>query len=140
MEELEKQIKVVAEARQNVKEATEWRTSAYQRWLEANQVLLDNETNTKETCSEAEALLRELTLQAYAETGNKAPAEGVSVKIFEVLNYDSKEAMGWALEHRVALKLDTPTFEKIAKVDTPSFVTITEEARAQIARDLSLDK
>ena len=134
--ELEAQVQVVAEARDRlqwakgtVKDMRDiWERKYADELLELVSIALQ--------VAEEEAALRELTLQAYAETGNKAPAVGVSVKLFDVLNYNPDEAKKWALEHRVALKFDTATFEKIAKVDKPDFVTITEEPRAQIAQSL----
>jgi len=133
------QIQSVAEARERVRIATEMRQTSYVEWQNENQHLLDNETHTKETLSAKETLLRELTIAAYHQTGNKKPAEGINVKIFEVLSYNEEEAMNWAIQHQVALKLDKPIFEKIAKVDKPSFVKISEEPRAQIAKELPLD-
>jgi len=140
IDRLQEQIKVVAEARQRLQEATECKTSAYRRWLETNQVLFDNEANVKETCSEAENKLRELTLQAYAETGNKAPAVGVGIRERTILTYDVKIALDWAKAHRMALQLDKKAFEKIAKADPPDFVKITTEPQATIATNLEIYK
>ena len=85
----------------------------------------------------AEIKLRELTLKAYAETGNKSPAAGVGIREITILNYDSKIAFDWAKAHKMALKLDTEAFKKIAKADPPDFVKITTEPQATIATDLS---
>ena len=138
IDQLQEQIKVVAEAREIARVESAKRIEALTAWQEENKALYTNESVTKGCCELEETKLRDLTLQAYAETGNKAPAKGVSVKIFEVLNYNPDEAKGWAIEHRVALKLDTATFGKIARVDKPSFVTISEEPRAQIAQHLEV--
>lgn len=139
IEQLKQQIQVVARARMASATAIDIRAIARTQWETEHKDLEDTVSATYKIKEAEEAKLRELTLQVYAETGNKAPVPGVSIKIFEVLSYNLDEAMKWALEHRVALKLDTPVFEKIAKVDKPNFVTITGEARAQVARDLSLD-
>ncbi len=136
MAELEEQINVVVEARARVQGAIECRTLSYQRWVEANQPLIDNESNTKSTCQEAEATLRALTLKAYTETGNKAPAPGVGIRELTILNYDSKAAFDWAKAHRMALKLDVQAFERIAKADPLDFVAISKEPQATIAVEL----
>ncbi|KKM06273.1 hypothetical protein LCGC14_1745660 [marine sediment metagenome] len=136
VEELLAQIKVVAEARKVAELEAEAKKSAYKQWEEDYSIMLGMVAESMQAVVDAEALLRELTLKAYAETGEKAPAVGVSVKIFEVLRYDKDEAMKWGVEHRIALKLDTLTFEKIAKVEGLEFVTITEEPQAQIAQNL----
>ncbi len=139
IEQLQEQIGVVARARTFAAKAKLAVNESRIGWEAQNAAIIDNADRAAEFTQEEEARLRELTLQAYAETGDKGPAVGVSVKIFEVLNYDSDEAKKWAVEHRVALKLDTATFEKIAKVDKPSFVTMSEEPRAQIARNLGME-
>ncbi len=140
IEQLKEQIKVVAEARDTAVEATASRMKALTDWQEANKELYDSERDTKATCQEAEEALRELTLKAYAETGNKAPAEGVGIRERTVLTYDGKVAFDWAKAHKMALKLDTSAFEKIAKVDPPDFVKITTEPQATIATQLEVIK
>ncbi len=136
IEQLQEQIKVVAEARNKAVEATISRVKALTDWQEANNKLYDSERDTKATCQEAEETLRELTLQAYAETGDKAPAEGVGIRERTVLAYENKIAFDWAKAHKMALKLDVSAFEKIAKVDPPDFVKITTGPQATIATNL----
>ena len=133
---LREQINIVVEARGKVKEATKLRVSAYQEFVEANQPLLDNESNAKTACEEAETILRNLALISYAETGEKAVAPGIGIRVMSRLGYDVKEAMAWALDHKLALKLDSSAFEKIAKTSDLPFVTTTEEPQATIATEL----
>lgn len=80
--------------------------------------------------------LRDRTLKAYAETGDKAPAEGVGIREVTKLEYDTKVAFDWAVEHTMAIKLDVSAFEKIAKVSPPNFVTVFQEPQATIATNL----
>lgn len=135
--ELREKINLVVEARVLVQKTTEMRMSEYQKWVETNQRVLDNETNAKSVCQELEAQLRELTLQSYAETGNKTPEVGLGIRVMTRLAYDNQEAMGWAMEHKLALKLDSSAFEKIAKTSNLPFVTISEEPQATIATELN---
>jgi len=136
IEQLKAQIKVVARTRGKASELKEQRDILLEDWNKANQVLLDTLTQAGADVAVEEAKLRELTLQAYTETGNKSPAEGVSVKIFQTLDYDPKEALKWALHHEIALSLDKKSFETFAKATPLEFVSITEEPRAQIATKL----
>jgi len=133
---LKEQIKVVATARQRTLAFKNQRDALLEEWNKTHQVLFDALTQSSADVAIEEAKLRELTLLAYAETGNRAPVPGVSVKIFQMLDYDPKEALKWAISHRLALKLDVPAFEKIAKVEDIPFVIITTEPRAQIATNL----
>lgn len=134
--ELKEQINVVVVARRLAQEAIALKTEAYQNWVSANQQLLDNEADAKTVCQEAEASLREAALLVYAEVGEKTVAPGIGIRVMTRLNYDSQEAMTWAMEHKLALKLDTSAFEKIAKTSSLPFVNTTEEPQATIATDL----
>lgn len=77
--------------------------------------------------------------EMYHETGNKAPAEGVSIKIFKILRYDPDEAMTWAKHnapHLVVESLDIKRFEKVATtLGAP--VEEIEDPRVTISKDLS---
>ena len=139
MAELEKQIKVVVEARRAYDRGCDAKKITYQDWQDANSTLLSCLLETEQRVKDAETLLRELTLQAYAETGNKTPAVGVGIRERTVLTYDGKVAFDWAKAHKMALKLDTRAFEKIAKADTPDFVKITTEPQATIATELKVE-
>lgn len=134
--ELGTQINAVVEARGNARDANCQRVASYNEWVADHQFLFANEDLAKTICQEAEGTLREMTLQAYVETGNKTPEVGVGIRVRTILGYEGKEAMDWAMEHKLALKLDTTTFEKIAKTSNLPFVTISEEPQATIATDL----
>ncbi|MDP2651182.1 MAG: hypothetical protein Q8O98_01175 [bacterium] len=137
MNEIEQQIQAVALARWKAAGLQFQKDELFQEWRKANQKLLDTLTQAGEDVAVKEAWLRTLTLSSYLLTGNKTPAPGVSVKVFQVLDYDKELAYLWAMTHQVALKLDTPTFEKLAKASPIDCVQIVDEPRAQIAQDLS---
>lgn len=137
VKELKEQINVVVGARQLAQEAITKRTEALLSWQEANKQLYTNESDARTVCVEAEDTLREMTLQVYTETGNKAPEIGVGIRVRTCLDYEDNEAMNWAMEHKLALKLDPSAFEKIAKTSNLPFVTITEEPTATIATELA---
>lgn len=136
IEQLQEQIKVVVQARELAQGANEAKKLAVSEWETQHADLLNSVALLGQQQGEAEARLRELTLQAYAETGNKAPTEGVGIRERTVLTYENKIAFDWAKAHKIALKLDTSAFEKIAKADPPDFVKITTEPQATIATNL----
>ena len=129
-------INAVVEARAKAEEAAKRKTEAFIIWRDEHQDLIDNENATKNARIEAEDVLRELAIKTYAVTGDKAVAPGIGIRVMTRLNYESKEAMEWAVKHELALKLDTSAFEKIAKTNNLPFVNITEEPLATIATDL----
>ena len=140
IDQLREQIRVVIEARQKANETSHKLQSARAIWEVTNHALFEEGELAKIQCQESEQLLRELTLQAYAVTGNKAPALGVGIRERTVLTYDGKVAFDWAKAHKMALKLDISAFEKIAKASPPEFVKITTEPQATIATNLEVVK
>lgn len=139
MLELEKWIKMVAEARRIYGEVCQIKKASYDEWEKRNTPLIEEVKTAEIRVKEFEDTLRNLTLQAYAETGDKAPAEGVGIRERTVLTYDGKVAFDWAKAHKMALKLDTKAFEKIVKADTPDFVKVSTEAIATIATELKVE-
>ena len=134
--DIEAQIEVVVQARLKAQTARDSKALAYKVWEQENLALLDSVAATSELVIEEEAILRLKTLQAYLQTGDKTPALGVSVKVFTILDYDTKDALKWAMSHQIALTLDKKSFETFAKATPLEFVTISEEPRAQIATNL----
>jgi len=96
---------------------------------------LERETDRVATLEE---ILRSLALDQFKATGTKAWQGGVEVKEFVVLDYQEPDALAWAKEHRVALKLDRPAFDRIAKASPEEFpfVKISKEPRAQIPQKM----
>lgn len=140
IEALKSQIRVVVEARQRAVELKGQRDALWEDWNKANRELLNALIQAGAEVAEVEAMLRELTLQDYAQTGNKTPVEGVGIREVTKLEYDTKVAFSWAVEHTMALKLDTSAFEKIAKASPPNFVTVFQEPQATIATQLEVVK
>ena len=143
IEQLQEQIKVVAEARHKASTLKDVKHLAYEEFEKLNVELLDSVDVATEEVGLEEAKLRELTLEVYAETGNKAPALGVGIREVTKLDYDVTKAFEWALEHRIALQLNKSAFDKLAKTapeTRPSFVMVTTEPQATIAMNLEEKK
>ena len=136
LDELKNQVQAVAEARQLATELKDQRDVLLKEWNEANQVLFDSLTQQESCVAYTEDRLRDLTLQAYAETGMKVPTPGVGIREVTTLEYDPKIAFDWAIEHTIALKLDVIAFVKIAKVSPPDCVRVTTEPQATISHNL----
>jgi hypothetical protein len=84
-----------------------------------------------------EDAVRALGVQRGLE-GEMRPAPGLEVKRYQVTDFDAVRALEWAIEHRTCLQLNVEAFAKIAPVLTPkpAWVTVREELRTTIARDL----
>jgi len=134
---LQNQIKQVARARQEAQRLTDEKMAKLKAWEDENQVFLDAVKVASEYRNEQENLLRELTLEVYAETGEKKPCEGVAIREVTRLDYDPKEALKWAMSHQIALSLDKKAFEGLQKATPLEFVKVSVEPQATIATDLT---
>ena len=109
-----------------VMESTEWKR------------LGEEFVHAHEMEGETEATVRELAVDFYNTTGDKRAHEVVTVKVYDVLEYDPTVALNYCREHLPnALKLDARAFEKAAKAIPLAFVEIVETPKATIASDLS---
>jgi len=136
--ELHQQIRVVALAREEAVKAKETKQVAFLAWQEEHAELLNSAEETATIAMEAEAKLRELTIQIFKETGNKSPALGVGIRELTKLEYDPEVALEWALEHKIALSLDRRLFETFAKTTPLPFVERHIDLQGIIAADLSM--
>ena len=90
----------------------------------------------------AEAEVRNLTLLAYAQTGDKKPATGATIKTFHELRYDDGAMLRWCQANRptyVMLSIDRARIGKAAedlRQDGAPLV-IVEVPKPQIDKDLS---
>lgn len=140
IEELQQQIQLVAKARQAATEASNIQRNALDKWQMENSSLIMKNAETKAVVEVEEAKLRELTLAFYAETGNKKPLPEVGVRVGKRLEYRADQALDWAIDHELALKLDVSTFEGLVK-STPGsfpFVTIEDVPNATIATNIEI--
>jgi hypothetical protein len=87
----------------------------------------------------AEFEAKYLALSAY-DGKDKHPQASVTIKEFDVVEYDPDKAKEYALEHKLPdlLKLDKQAFEAAAKAMSLPFVKRKKEARAQLDKDLSV--
>ena len=131
-------IQQVAEQRRILAGLKAERDNLVKIFQSVNKSLFQGITDCETHLAETEASLRADALVEYNRTGNRKPAPGVEVKLFEVLTYDAMKAFAWAKEHQVALSLDKKLFESLAKSDgnRPDFVAVNQEPRSQIATDL----
>ena len=85
---------------------------------------------------ELDTALREEAVAAYEQTGDKNPAEFVSIRITKQISYDDKKAVDWAISHNMPNLLATKkaAFKKQAQLVDLPFVEITEKPTAVIKK------
>ena len=108
----------------------------YQLWQDA----LRRRRSQEGEVALAEQVAREQAIHAYLTTGDKAPAQGITLQHFTVVNYDPAAATNWCRTQMPGLLvLDGKRFEKAVKegLALGSPAQIVDDVRAQLAADLS---
>lgn len=137
MSELTIALRALHEARlteASVKSVLKDKREAFEATIADTISAMTDATNAREL---AEATVRGLAVAMYLESGEKKPAKGVDVVESSKLKYDPAKGFEWAVEHKVALALDTKAFEKIAKASPLPFVTVEVTPTTRIASDLT---
>ena len=138
MTSLEDQIQKVRELRADLEAKTQEHHELQVAFNQQHKDLIEALCRARNDCAEEEARLRELTLDAYQETGSKKPADGVGIRIVKQLHYDEAEALVWAIESGVesCLALQKTNFNKAADGLKLDFVKIEDVLQVTIARKL----
>jgi hypothetical protein len=136
--ELQAQIQRVAMARAHFARAVDVKQTSYEKWKQENDFLIVQAANAEMAKDIEKTKLRELTLTAFKATGDKHPAPEVGIREGSELKYEKTEALTWAVEHKMALSLDTKAFEKIVKASpaTFAFVEVVPTVTATITSDI----
>jgi hypothetical protein len=141
---LEAQILKVRELRANLEAKTQEHHLLLIEFNREHSELIESLCKVRNDCSQEDAKFLELTLAAYAVTGDKKPAKGVSVKLTKSVKYDVEQARSWALtENPGFLELDTEAFEAWAMIVAKRKqeikglkLEIVEAPQATIAKEL----
>jgi hypothetical protein len=132
------QLRRVAEARAGAVLLADALKVKQAEFYAANTQLSDLVAASRATVLAEEAVLRELTVRRYEETGEKHPAPGLGIRLVKVIDYEAGAAFAWAKETGMALALDRKAFEKIATVTSVPCATVREEPQATIAERLEI--
>jgi uncharacterized coiled-coil DUF342 family protein len=135
---IEDQIQKVRELRADLEAKTQEHHELQVAFNQQHKDLIEALCRARNDCAEEEARLRELTLDAYQETGSKKPADGVGIRIVKQLHYDESEALAWAIESGAesCLSLQKTNFNKVADGLKLDFVKIEDVLQVTIARKL----
>lgn len=93
-----------------------------EEFKETNNLLFDTIEKLSQSIEEVKEELKYQGLEEFEETGEKKLTGGLSIRELNNVSYDEETALKWALNHSMALKLDTSKFKKIAKIQELDFV------------------
>lgn len=143
--EVRDRLTTIAEIRLELETLAERKKSMLE-FVTKNPVYVEVETMLKMHNTELEEhikFVKEKAVLNYKDTQEKKYVEGLSVKLFSVLEYDKKIAWQYVLDrpdYHGLLILDEKKFEALVKAlgkMAPKFVSSFEVARGEIASDLS---
>ena len=77
--------------------------------------------------------LEHAALEEYNRTGSKKLVNGIGIRENSKIEYDEKEALKWAIEHKLALKLDATKFKTYAP--DLEFVTVSKVPAVTLPTD-----
>jgi len=117
------------------------RTTTDEAFALANRDLIADVKGRQETVNLLDQRVRELAVSTYSADPSigKAPYPGIGIRETTGYDYDNKEALRWATQRGMCLKLDAPAFNDVCKSDAnrPGFVLVTKTLTATIASDLA---
>lgn len=110
----------------------------YTKFEKKHKEFINGLNQQQKELNQIEDELKALAVSHYAVTGNKKLYGGVSIKLYDKVDYLPDEALTWAKKADMALKLDVTAFKKIAKATPLECVTLTKEPRATIPTKIQL--
>jgi hypothetical protein len=145
---LEQELTKLARLNKQLEIAEEAAEKEYLELTETPQFIAHQEAEAhtaeiEELISEVRDRVYELTLHVYQETGEKKPANGVGIRVYQKVQYDEENAFEWCKVHlNTALKIDKRKLEKhlkaIQETAPPEWCEYYEEPKATISSDLSV--
>lgn len=131
-------LRRVVELKKEIEDDAVMKNGLIQEFESRNEQLFNIMKDKRVELGEVEESLREDTLKLHQLTGEKKFVGGVGIRLAKVLEYDRREALKWATEHKLALALDVRAFEKIAKNTYIDLVMVTEVPKATIPQKIDL--
>jgi hypothetical protein len=102
--------------------------------------IMGNVKDLEQLVMDLETTIKDQAVETFTQTGNKAPTDGVKIKMYTTVRInDEGRAREWCLHNFTpALKLDVKTIEKAVKDKTvpEDLAETADEPRATIATDL----
>lgn len=124
--------------RSGMERLEQWREEYGRAAVRLERIKMENNIAIERAASilkDAETKLRDEMLLHFRVSGEKKFPEGMEVKQYVTFQYDPKEALQWATEHRLCLELDKGAFEKLVRLrpdDFKELVTIGYTPKAQL--------
>ena len=97
-----------------------------------NAELINSRLEIQKEIFELETKAREFALEQFEVTKNPKIGYGLKIVQRTQCEYDDAEALTWAINCGLALKLDTTKFKKIAEVEKLNFVTFDKKPSCNI--------
>lgn len=110
------------------------------------QKITDLKDHVKKLDDQIKTIRDEITPEAiamYEETGEKNLVEGLSIRVYKVVDYEDDKALEYCIEKdlKTVMRIDKRAFDKylkgIEEVAPPPFVTYRDDPKPSISSDLT---
>lgn len=133
-------VQELAEARRNAEVTKSNYDARLAAWKDEHQPLRELVDAAAEELRKADGKVRVMTIAAFRATGEKRPAVGVSIRVGQRASYPEDEALAWARQTGIALKVDERALERVLFAlppeQRPAWFRVEEQITATIATKL----
>ena len=110
------------------------------KFEEENANLFLNQTEAREIISGCKIVLSDHAIIGFRQDGEKKRLGGLGIRVMQDLAYEDKDALNWAKEHSLCLKLDSSAFKKIAKTQDFDFVQKLDRISVTFPKEINLEE
>ena len=132
---MKEKIEILIGIRANISELKDRYDKDFADFQAKNKDLIDTRAHLSENAADLESEIRESAIDGYDNDGKKEREFGIGIRVYKTIEYKEADALTWAKEHKVCLKLDKSKFEKMAKVEDFDFVIIDERPQATLPKE-----
>jgi hypothetical protein len=105
-----------------------------------NRELIDQLSLAKEELNEVIADVRNDAVFEFAETGKKKLFGGIGIREKTVIKYEEAEALKWAKEKDMFIRLDKKSFENAVPGLSLDFVKIEKDIQVTFPKEVKIDE
>ena len=103
---------------------------------EANKSLIEHINSLRVKQGDTKLELKLQAIEDFKASGEKKLLGGIGIRVGSTLEYDEAEALSWAKEHKLCLKLDSRSFERLAKSQEFTFVDKEEKVTVTFPKEI----
>lgn len=109
------------------------------QWETENETDLNNLNMLREEINVLKEGIKVEALTEFKATENKSLLGGIGIRVSEKPIYKEEDALAWATEHGMCLKLNRASFEKVTQIQEIDFVITEEKITVTFPSEIKLE-